>query len=327
MWLPLVSIIIPVFNGSNYLRKAIDSALAQNYGNFEIIVVNDGSTDGGATENIALSYGAQIHYFQKENGGVASALNDAISVMNGSYFSWLSHDDEYLPTKIETQVKFLRKIDRQDAIIYSGFEVIDSKSVKTGTMLMPSIDPQDFRYWLASASLLHGCTLLVPLERFARSGGFDLRLKTTQDYDLWFRMAATSSFIGMPDVLIRSRNHAEQGTRILGDTVSAECDELHAGFLRHLLEDGDLDRDGPVARVRKIAALAASFRRRGFRDAYRNASLAALRESGRLGLLVRMRTKATVLGWGDTAQQWVKKIGRFGRDPIGILLRKLSGNR
>ena len=76
---PLVSIVIPVYNGANYMRQAIDSALAQTYGNIEIIVVNDGSTDGGETERIALSYGDRIRYFRKENGGCASALNYGIS--------------------------------------------------------------------------------------------------------------------------------------------------------------------------------------------------------------------------------------------------------
>ena len=66
---PLVSIIIPVYNGENYLQQAIDSALAQTYGNLEILVINDGSTDEGRTEQIALSYGDKIRYISKENGG------------------------------------------------------------------------------------------------------------------------------------------------------------------------------------------------------------------------------------------------------------------
>ena len=85
---PLVSIVIPVYNGSNFLRDAIDSALAQTYPRVEVIVVNDGSTDGGATEAIAKSYGSRIRYFAKENGHVASALNYGIARMEGEYFSW-----------------------------------------------------------------------------------------------------------------------------------------------------------------------------------------------------------------------------------------------
>ena len=75
---PKVSIIIPVYNGANYLRDAINSALNQTYKNIEIIVVNDGSNDNGRTDEIALSYGNKIKYIKKKNGGVASALNVGI---------------------------------------------------------------------------------------------------------------------------------------------------------------------------------------------------------------------------------------------------------
>ena len=106
---PKVSILIPAYNGANYMREAIDSALAQTYKNSEVILVNDGSKDNGDTEAIARSYGDKIRYFHKENGGVASALNLGIRKMTGEYFSWLSHDDVYYPHKIETQINFLSK--------------------------------------------------------------------------------------------------------------------------------------------------------------------------------------------------------------------------
>ncbi|TFG59465.1 MAG: glycosyltransferase family 2 protein, partial [Deltaproteobacteria bacterium] len=80
---PLVSIVIPVYNGSDYLREAVDSAMAQTYADVEVLVVNDGSDDGGKTEAIALSYGDRIRYFRKENGGVASALNLGVREMRG----------------------------------------------------------------------------------------------------------------------------------------------------------------------------------------------------------------------------------------------------
>ena len=77
---PLVSIIIPVYNGGNYLSEAVESALGQTYTNCEVLVVNDGSDDQGATARIAASYGDRIRYFEKENGGVASASELLINV-------------------------------------------------------------------------------------------------------------------------------------------------------------------------------------------------------------------------------------------------------
>ena len=89
---PKISIIIPVYNGSNYLQEAIESCLQQTYKEYEIIVVNDGSNDSGKTRAIAQKYDKQIRYFEKENGGVSSALNFGISKMEGDFFAWLSQD-------------------------------------------------------------------------------------------------------------------------------------------------------------------------------------------------------------------------------------------
>ena len=81
---PKVSIIIPVYNGSNYLKEAIYSALNQTYNNIEVLVINDGSEDNGKTRNIALSYGDRIKYIEKENAGVSSALNVGVKSMTGN---------------------------------------------------------------------------------------------------------------------------------------------------------------------------------------------------------------------------------------------------
>src|SRR5437763_2510564 len=120
--MPRVSIVIPVYNGANYLAEAIDSALAQM--DSEVIVVNDGSTDGGATEAIALRYGDRIRYIAKPNGGVSSALNRGIAEMRGEYFCWLSHDDRYLPLKTARQLAFL-DMHPEARIAACDFEIID----------------------------------------------------------------------------------------------------------------------------------------------------------------------------------------------------------
>ncbi len=115
---PKVTIIIPVYNGENYVSEAIESALAQTYKNIEIIVVNDGSTDN--TEKIIEKY------IKKTNGGVSTALNEGIKNMTGDYLSWLSHDDLYLPNKIEEQIKFLFNLKEKDVILYCNSALIDA---------------------------------------------------------------------------------------------------------------------------------------------------------------------------------------------------------
>ena len=131
MYLPKVSIVIPAYNASNYLAEAIDSALAQTYPNVEVIVVNDGSKDDGETERVALSYGDKIRYFLKENGGSSSALNMGIVNMTGEWFSWLSHDDLYLPEKLEKQIEFMYSLGIENSLLtrhifFSSYDLIDA---------------------------------------------------------------------------------------------------------------------------------------------------------------------------------------------------------
>ena len=124
---PLVSIVIPVYNGANYLSLAIHSALAQTYRNIEILVVNDGSDDNGATARIARLYGDRIRYFEKKNGGVASALNLAIGEAKGLFISWLSHDDLYTSDKIERQIAHLTEQPEPNrCVIYGDYSVFSN---------------------------------------------------------------------------------------------------------------------------------------------------------------------------------------------------------
>ena len=210
---PLVSIIIPVYNGSNYLAQAIDSALAQTYKNIEIIVVNDGSKDDGATEKVALSYGDKIRYFAKENGGVSSALNYGIEKMEGEYFSWLSHDDLYLPNKIEIQV---RKIETKKDIILCYGNLMD-KDGKIIPYFVKSLngefDGTDLFNKYISGYGLNGLGFLVPKECFLKVGTFDESMRYLQDLDLWLQMMWYDyRFICHKDRLVVSRIHDEQVT-------------------------------------------------------------------------------------------------------------------
>ena len=206
-----VSIIIPVYNGANYMREAIDSALAQTYKNLEVIVVNDGSNDDGQTSKIAKSYGDKIVYLEKENGGVSTALNLAIKKMTGKYFSWLSHDDLYYPEKIEKQMEEMKKHD-DHTIIYSNFDFIDGNGVKYDTIYLDHetlIKKPDYAVFRGAIS---GTTLLIPKKAFDEYGLFDEELRCVQDYLKWFEMLDSYKFIHLDAVLGASRVHDRQVT-------------------------------------------------------------------------------------------------------------------
>ena len=236
---PKVSIIIPVYNGSNYLHDALESALAQTYKNIEVIVINDGSTDNGKAEEIARSYGDKIHYFYKENGGVASALNLGIRKMTGEYFSWLSHDDLYYPTKVWTQIEYLKSCERKDIILCSNWEIIDHKSARIGMRRIIHSKERKGIY-LVMNGYTYGCTLLVPKMCFDDVGLFNEEYATTQDYDLWFKMARRYEFVHIPEVLVKYRVHSEQDTIKHPDHLKEE-DRLHTNFNRELTKEEILE--------------------------------------------------------------------------------------
>ncbi len=233
---PKVSIVIPVYNGTDFLSQAIDSALAQNYSNTEILVVNDGSDDGGETERIALSYGDKIRYFAKENGGVASALNVAIREMKGEYFSWLSHDDLYYSDKITSQIRALSGMNVQKTILYGDYGVFSENPKRIRAFTLPDVPPANFRYFITVNNTFHGCTLLIPRSAFIECGFFNEKLCTTQDYDLWFRMAEKYNFVHIPKLLVKSRQHAAQGSVTMKSTALLECNQLFYKFINRLSE-------------------------------------------------------------------------------------------
>lgn len=230
---PLVSIIIPVYNGSDYLSEAINSALDQTYRNIEIIVVNDGSTDGGKTEDIAVSYGNKIKYIPKENGGVATALNAGIKNMKGEYFSWLSHDDLYYRNKIEQQVKKI-SVTQKKVFIYSDLELINEKNEHLGFLKLKNIYRKNPQLSLIF-NQINGCTTLIHKDILYDCGLFPEKCKTTQDYHLWISIfSGNYSIIHCDEILIKSRLHRQQGSLTMTEVHKAEIIEVEKRTIREL---------------------------------------------------------------------------------------------
>jgi len=237
---PLVSIVIPVYNGTNYLREAIDSALGQTYKNIEVIVVNDGSTDNGDTERIALSYGDKIRYFKKENGGVASALNRGISEMRGEFFSWLSHDDVYKKNKIEEQINFLKKYPDEEVVVYSDYEFFENGRLKTCTTGSVYFSSEFNGLYPLFFNIVHGCTLLIPKICFETSGYFDETLDTTNDYEMFFRIGASCKFVYLKKYLVTVRVHEKQDSFTKRDKHVSDCSKLWMNIIDNYPEEKTL---------------------------------------------------------------------------------------
>ena len=216
---PLISIIIPVYNGSDYLGEAIESALAQTYSNIEIIVVNDGSNDDGKTDDVANSYGDKIRYFRKENGGVSSALNFGISHMRGEYFSWLSHDDKYANRKLETQINLLKNYPNQCVVSLCESCFIDKNSKAMKSKAKKRFDSEYIESTHALTEMFdhgtyNGCAFLIPKKCFDECGVFDERLRFAQDTLMWAKMFLNGyKIVYTSEAGILSRIHDNQQTQ------------------------------------------------------------------------------------------------------------------
>ena len=245
----LVSIVIPVYNGANYMREAIDSALAQTYPHCEVIVVDDGSTDGGETQRIAQSYGNRIRFFHKENGGVATAVNYGIRQMRGEYYAWLSHDDKYFPDKIERQVNAIEAAEDDVEIVHGNFDFLNMEREK-----------QDHVDWLRIYSreelergnfsplflCVHGSTVLIRRSCFERVGLYREDLPTTQDSEFLVRaMQGHRSIFLSGEPLIVARLHAEQGQKTMGE-YPAEFNKMFIEFCEQVPEADKISMCGSV---------------------------------------------------------------------------------
>ena len=239
---PKISIIVPVYNGANYLKEAIESALAQTYKNIEIIVVNDGSNDAGLTEKTALSFGNKISYFSKPNGGTSSALNLGIKNMTGEYFSWLSHDDTYYPNKLKAQINVLSKLENKNTIMMTDLDGIDENYKKIYvTDYMSHIEQYPPRIHSNIHPIIynqtHGCTLLIPKICFDVVGLFDEDVRVAQDFEFFYRAFLEFPHHLIPKVLVTARDSSNRQGKRSKSSGNVEYSQLFIKMIENLSEE------------------------------------------------------------------------------------------
>ncbi len=206
---PLVTAVIPVYNGEHYLPAAVRSVLGQTYQPVECIVVDDGSTDG--TRATCSGFGTAIRYIEKPNGGVASARNVGVAQARGEFVAFLDADDAWLPDKIEKQMEVVRT-SPEAGMVYSGMYIADEDLQPVARM-----DPAPPEVALRNTLLLEqpfatgiGSTALLPVSVFRGVGGFDERLSTSADCDLTCRVARQYPLACSPEPLACYRRHGSQ---------------------------------------------------------------------------------------------------------------------
>ncbi|MDR8393380.1 glycosyltransferase family 2 protein [Aliifodinibius sp. S!AR15-10] len=206
---PLVSVIIPTYNRSKLLKRAIDSVLQQTYSHLECLVVDDASTDN-TNEVIAEYEDERIIYIRhNENKHVSVARNTGIKHAGGKYLAFLDDDDEWLPSKLEKQVQVFESVDSKVGLIYCWMDFYDGK--KLIQQRHPKLRGDIFKETLSSQPIGNASTLLVKTEIAEEIGGFDTNLPRGNDGDFIRRICQNYEVDLVPEVLVRyHENHGNK---------------------------------------------------------------------------------------------------------------------
>lgn len=188
--LPQVSVVIPVYNREKFLKRAIDSVLAQTFDDFEIIVVDDGSTDG--TPELLQCYKDQIITIRQENAGAAAARNAGIAAARGEFLAFLDSDDEWRADKLFAQIEYC-KTHPHFALVYTDMvEVVDDVQVHESYLRSGAyrrVGEGNLYRSLLEENFIFTPTVLLRRKVAIELGGFDTDLKICEDRDLWLRVA------------------------------------------------------------------------------------------------------------------------------------------
>jgi glycosyltransferase involved in cell wall biosynthesis len=212
---PLVSVVIPVYNGAKYLGAAIESVLAQSYQPIEIIIIDDGSTDDSL--EVIRTFGSRVYVISQPNAGVGRARNVGIGRARGEFVAFLDQDDWWMPEKVQKQVRLLTD-NPQAGLAHTGVKHYDDV---TGTFvgpLNPALRPEQITgncyEKLLLGNAIYNSSVMVRKKLLDQVGGFDLGISgnTVQDYDLWIRLSRESPFAYLSEELLVFRLHPEQGT-------------------------------------------------------------------------------------------------------------------
>lgn len=210
---PSVSVVIPTFNRGWTLRAALDSVLAQTWRDFELIVVDDGSTDN--TSEILHSYGPVVKVVRQDNAGVSAARNKGVQSAGGEFIAFLDSDDRWLPDKLSVQVDFFNS--QPEAVICQTEEIW----IRNGKRVNPKKvhKKPSGRIFEASLALCLVSPSAVMLRRsfFNAIGGFDETLPACEDYDLWLRIGSRYPvYLIETPLVVKNGGHADQLSRMPG---------------------------------------------------------------------------------------------------------------
>lgn len=208
--MPLISVIIPVYNGKQTIKATIKSVLNQSFANLELIVINDGSQDS-SLEVISNIKDPRLKVFSYENSGVAISRNRGIKLSSGEFIAFLDADDLWTSDKLEAQLKALQ-VNPQAAVAFSWVDYINEFGDFLHTGNHVTINGNAYKQMLVENVLENGSNPLVRRGALDKVGGFNQSLTPAEDWDMWLRLAASYDFVTVPYPQILYRTLSNSGS-------------------------------------------------------------------------------------------------------------------
>lgn len=271
---PRISVIIPVHNRPAFVREAVDSVLGQAFRDFELIVVDDGSTD--ETPDVLAEYKGRIRRIRQANAGVSAARNTGVRAARGDLIAFLDSDDLWLRGKLEVQAAFF------DAHPFALICQTEETWVRNGRRVNPKVRHKKPDGYIFERSLelclVSPSAVMMRRKLFDRVGLFDESLPACEDYDLWLRVGRwfPVHLIDDPQIIKRG-GHADQLSGAAG------LDRFRIQSLSNLLDSGTLSffqfRQAAAMLARKSAIYCAGLRKRGKHEEAEQIEALALRFS------------------------------------------------
>lgn len=240
----MISVIMPAYNAEQFIEESIESIVNQSYKDWELTILNDGSTDDTKhiIEKYVKNYPEKIRMIDLEkNQGTVNGLNTLIEQAKGDYICWLSADDLYTSDMLEDSLSFLLENKEYD-MVFSDYETIDefSKFVQSSTFkkgieeLKAGKIYQPYRHLLVSNCCIHGCTVLAKSRCFKEHAKFNKQYRYAHDYDVWLHLAAQYKIGYMDKVHVKGRTYSwqisKQGNNEI-DAIQVLFDFIHSDNL------------------------------------------------------------------------------------------------
>jgi glycosyltransferase involved in cell wall biosynthesis len=249
---PKVSVVIPAYNQAQYLGPAINSVLVQTYHDYEIIVVDDGSTDD--TPIIAQQFQDAIHYIRQTNQGLSAARNTAIRKAQADIIALLDSDDLWEPQFLEKMVAHLNN-HPEAAAVYCGFQYVDAAGQPVGQPSCKVVLPENFhRTIIFKGNWLVPCAVVFRRRLAEEVGLFEESIGPVADSDLWTKLSARYPLVGLPEVLVKYRRHDSNMTKDPSIMVTANLERISKMFGS---SDGNLSSWSELKRGAYITAFRA----------------------------------------------------------------------